>query len=110
MTIKIKPDQVMYSNISKSKDGYNNARVVVKANEKEYMSISYEWEGKEIPEFAMNLMGFMQANEMELGTVEEHAEEYKEFSCKTCKEHNPELYDKNGKLKKAKKKEENEEE
>lgn len=97
MTIKIDPDQVLYTNISKSKDGYNSARMVVKVSEKEYMSVSYEWEGDAIPEFAMSLMSFMQANEMEIGVNEERASEYEEFSCKTCQEHNPELFDKNGK-------------
>jgi hypothetical protein len=67
MTIKIMPDQVVYTNISKSKDGYNSARMVVKGGEKEYMAISYEWEGDTIPEFALNLMSFMQANELEVG-------------------------------------------
>ena len=108
MTIKIDPDQVLYTNISKSKDGYNSARVVVKVSDKEYMSVSYEWEGDDIPDFAMNLMSFMQANAMEVGVNEERAAEYEEFSCKTCQEHNPELYDKNGKLK-SKPKEKSEE-
>lgn len=76
MKISIGADQVMYSNISKSKDGYNSARVVAKMNEKEYMSVSYEWEGKTIPDFAMNLMSFMQANELEFAA---------EKQCKKCK-------------------------
>lgn len=67
MNIKIMPDQVVYTNISRSKEGYNSARMVVKANEKEYMSISYEWEGDGIPDFALSLMGFMQANALEVG-------------------------------------------
>ena len=76
MKIMIAADQVMYSNISKSKDGYNSARIVAKMNEKEYMSVSYEWEGSNIPDFAMSLMGFMQANELELAN---------EKMCKKCK-------------------------
>ena len=78
MTITIDPEQVMYTNISKSKDGYNSARVVVKTGEKEYMSISYEWEGSDIPDFAMNLMGFMQANSLEIG------KEYEEGAAAKC--------------------------
>ena len=85
MTIKIAPDQVMFSNISKSKDGYNSARVVAKVNDNEYMSVSYEWEGNNVPDFAMNLMSFMQANAMELGTVESFGDEYAEFSAKKGK-------------------------
>ena len=85
MTIKIGADQVLYTNISKSKDGYNSARVVAKVSEKEYMSVSYEWEGDAIPDFAMNLMSFMQANEMEIGLDKELASEYEEFAAKSKK-------------------------
>lgn len=85
MSISIDPEQVMYTNISKSKDGYNSARVVVKAGEKEYMSISYEWEGDSVPDFAMGLMGFMQANEIKTGIVEEQAEAYDEYAAKMKK-------------------------
>jgi len=84
MTIKIGADQVMFSNISKSKDGYNSARVVAKVNEKEYMSVSYEWEGDSVPDFAMNLMSFMQANEMGSG-VNSLGDEYAEFAAKSKK-------------------------
>jgi len=80
MVIKIAADQVMFSNISKSKDGYNSARVVAKISDNEYMSVSYEWEGTNVPDFAMTLMSFMQANAMELGTVEAYAEEYEEIA------------------------------
>ena len=76
MKITIAADQVMYSNISKSKDGYNSARVVAKISDNEYMSVSYEWEGSNVPDFAMNLMGFMQANEIEVGAHADLADEY----------------------------------
>lgn len=83
-SINIDPEQVVYTNISKSKDGYNSARLVVKANEKEYMSISYEWEGSHVPDFAMNLMSFMKANQLEVGkNYEEEAQ--KEKMCPDCK-------------------------
>jgi hypothetical protein len=75
MRIDINPDEVVYTNISKSKDGYNSARVVCKMGENAYMNISYEWEGKDIPDFAMNLMGFMQANKIEVGYVSDEEEE-----------------------------------
>lgn len=84
MKITITADQVMYSNISKSKDGYNSARVVAKVNDKEYMSVSYEWEGNSIPDFAMNLMSFMQANEMG-HEINELGDEYAEFAAKSKK-------------------------
>ena len=69
LTINISPDEVMYTNISKSKDGYNSARIVVKRGDKEYMSISYEWEGEGVPGFALDLMGFMQASEIKPNVI-----------------------------------------
>jgi hypothetical protein len=65
MNLTIDPENVVFSTISKSKDGYNYARVVCKMGDNAYMSVNYEWEGKDVPDFAMNLMGFMQANELE---------------------------------------------
>lgn len=88
MNISIDPEEVMYSQISKSKDGYNSARMVIKTGEKEYMAISYEWEGEGVPDFVMNMMGFMQANEISTGITEAHAEEYaakmKKEVCEDC--------------------------
>jgi len=103
MTIKISPDQVMFSNISKSKDGYNSARLVAKVNDNEYMSVSYEWEGNSVPDFAMNLMSFMQANAMELGTVSEHAEEYEALSAKKAPTKKDDMMDEEDDMKKKKK-------
>ena len=84
LNIKIDKEEVMYTNISKSKDGYNSARVVVKRGDNEYMSISYEWEGDGVPGFAMDLMGFMKASEIEPNIVlnEEAYTEYEEYSAK----------------------------
>ena len=62
LSISILPDEIMHFGMSVSKDGYKSARVIVKRGEKEYMQIGYEWEGDSIPEFVMNLMGFVQAN------------------------------------------------
>ena len=88
--INVTPDEVMYTNISTSKDGYNSARMVVKRGDNEYMSVSYEWEGNSIPGFAMDLMSFMKNNNMETSGVWEGKEEaYEDYSCKTCKKHNP---------------------
>jgi len=103
MTIKIKAEQVMFSNIAKSKDGYNSARVVAKIADNEYMSVNYEWEGNNIPDFAMSLMGFMQANAMELGTVSEHAEEYEALSAKKAPTKKDDMRDEEDDMKKKKK-------
>lgn len=67
-SVKVMSDQVMYTNISKSTE-YNSARLVAKMGDNEYMSISYEWDGESVPEFAMNLMGFMQANNIETSGI-----------------------------------------
>jgi len=92
LNISINKDEVMYTNISKSKDGYNSARVVVKRGDKEYMSISYEWEGDGVPGFAMDLMGFMKASEIEPNKVlneEEYASyvrSYETWAADKCPE------------------------
>lgn len=88
-SVSVMADEVMYTSINTSKDGYNSARMVIKKGDNEYMSISYEWEGSGIPGFAMDLMGFMKTNNVETSGVWEGKEElYEEFSCKTCTKHN----------------------
>lgn len=78
LKITISAQTVMYVSISKSKDGYNTARCYVKVAEKEYLSVSYEWEGDGVPGFAMDLMGFMQANAEQIEKAQ--AELEKEFA------------------------------
>jgi hypothetical protein len=68
-SIKVKVDDVMYANISTSKDGYNSARMVVKQANEQYLSISCEWEGDAIPSFALDLMGFMKASKVETSGI-----------------------------------------
>jgi len=81
-SLNIESEEVMYTNISKYKDGYNSARIVVKKGDKEYMTVSYEWEGDYIPDFAMNLMSFMKANNVETsGIWPEKEEAYTEYSA-----------------------------
>lgn len=63
ITIKVLADQIMHTGISVSKDGYKSARMLVKIRDKEYLSISYEWEGDNVPGFVMEIMSFIQANE-----------------------------------------------
>ena len=83
LVVSVNPSEVMYTNISTSKDGYNSARMVIKRGEKEYMSISCEWEGADIPGFAMDLMGFMKNNKVETsGVWPEKEEAFAEYSAK----------------------------
>lgn len=79
--IKIKAEDVMYTNISTSKDGYNSARIVVKRGDNEYLNVSCEWEGTGIPSFALDLMGFMKANKSEVsGVLPGKEDDYKKFT------------------------------
>ena len=77
MTLSVNPDQIMYSGIRRSKDGYNNAGFEAKLGEGEFVSVSYEWKGDGIPDFVFDLMGFLQSNKEEVtASIEKHAEEY----------------------------------
>ena len=92
MTLSIKPEQVMATNIRRTKEGYNSASMVIMLGENEYMHIGYEWQGKDITDTAMDFMGFMSANKEEIeAAIEEHKESYAEYSAK-----------KGGKMKKKK--------
>jgi len=80
MTLSINPDEVMHTSISKSKEGYNYASVVAKKGEGEYISINYEWKGNVIPDFAFDLMGFIQSNKESINkAVASYTQEYDEF-------------------------------
>jgi hypothetical protein len=82
MTIDIEPAKVVYTSIQKS-SGYNSARLVVKAGDKEYLQISYDWEGSGIPDFAMQLMEFMKSNNVETSGVWPGQEDaHTEFAAK----------------------------
>lgn len=69
MTIKISPEDVVFTSIQKSKDNYNSARMVVKVGDKAYMNVGVEWEGETIPAMAMDMMGTLTASEIEPNTV-----------------------------------------
>ena len=73
--VSVDPKNVVYTNISTSQDGYNSARIVSKTGDKQYMVISYEWEGTVIPDFAVDLMSFMQKNGVETSGVWQENEE-----------------------------------
>ena len=82
LNFSISKDNVVYTNISTNSDGYNGARIVVKVADKQYMSVSYEWEGSEkIPDFVMDVMKFMQTSGMKVNEVVVGREDdYKEYS------------------------------
>ena len=60
-SVGIDVKKVKNVSISRYANGYNYARVHSKIADNEYMDIHYEWEGKEIPEFAMQAMEIMKA-------------------------------------------------
>jgi hypothetical protein len=85
MNIAIDPTQVVYTSIMKDKSGFNSARMVIKAGDKEYLQISYDWEGSSVPDFALNLMDFMKSSSVETSGVWPGQEvaytEYEESKC-----------------------------
>ncbi len=87
LTIKVAPDDIVYTSINKSKDNYNSARLVAKVGEKAYMNIGVEWEGETVPSFAMELMGTLTASQIEPNTIVEGKEnDYLEYEdgAKKC--------------------------
>lgn len=76
MKIEIMPEDIKGVEIMKSGD-YRYARVGVKRGEDEYLNITYEWKGSDIPEFVMRLMDFVKANAEEI----EKAKDDEEFAA-----------------------------
>ena len=86
-SVSINPTEVLYTSINTSKDGYNSARLVAKRADKQYLSVSFEWEGGGIPDFALDLVEFMKANNMETSGIWVDKEgDYTEFAAKMSKE------------------------
>jgi len=58
-TVAIDVATIRSANISRYADGYNYASVTCKTADKEFMTVHYEWQGKVIPEFAMQVMDML---------------------------------------------------
>lgn len=83
MTITIAPEEIVGSEIVKSGD-YRYASIGVKKGDKEFMRISYEWQGEGVPEFVMAIMSWMSSNKEIIDPLkEERAEEYKALKERT---------------------------
>ncbi len=83
MTINILPEEIVGSEIVKSGD-YRYASIGVKKGDKEYMRISYEWQGEGVPEFVMAIMSWMSSNKEIIDPLKkERAEEYKALKERT---------------------------
>jgi len=79
ITISIKTDDIIGSEIMRNGD-YKYARVGVKKNDDEYVSISYEWKGAQVPEFVLMLMQWVQANsDLDVETRKALEIEYDQF-------------------------------
>ena len=76
MKINIMAEDIKGVEIMKSGD-YRYARVGVKRGEDEYLNVSYEWKGENIPEFVMGLMDYMKAN----SEVIEQSKDDEEFAA-----------------------------
>ena len=75
--------EVMSTSVHKSQGGYNYASVNIKKGDDQYVSIGYEWKGKEVPDLAMDMLGFMQASKEEVeAATQEFAEECKAFAAR----------------------------
>lgn len=57
--IELDSSKLVYGSIRRYSDGYSYASLAMKMNDNEVMHINYEWEGDEIPEFAMNIMDML---------------------------------------------------
>ena len=76
-------EEVMYTSIRKSSGGYNYASVGIKRGDDQYINIEYEWKGTDVPDFAMDMLGFMQASKNEIEKASKKmAEEYKAFASR----------------------------
>jgi hypothetical protein len=78
LTINISPDTIIGSEIMKNRD-YKYATLAVKLGDKEFMRVSYEWQGDGVPDFVMGIMSWMQSSE-------------NQEAIKNLKETNKELY------------------
>jgi len=58
-SINLDSKNIQHVRISRSKDGYNNASMTCKINDREYMFVDCEWQGDDIPDFAMSVMEHM---------------------------------------------------
>lgn len=71
-------DNIMNVSMTKSKSGYNYVSVGIKLADNQYISIGYEWQGDNIPDFAMDMLSYLSADKAKLEKASE-SKEYKEF-------------------------------
>jgi hypothetical protein len=62
-------EEVMSTSVYKSKSGYNYASLNIAKGEDQYINISYEWKGNDIPDLAMDILSYMQVDNKTNKTV-----------------------------------------
>lgn len=102
LTVKIAAEDVTSVGISKYSDGYNYASISAKPGSKkseascgcpsessgcgcggDYISVSYEWQGNDVPDIVMDIMAFVQSEKAAIDiSIEEKAEAWAEYSAK----------------------------
>ena len=90
LTLQLSPEEVVYVNISTSKSGYNYATVGVRrGQDDDYISLSYEWRGKKVPDTVMDMMSFIKENDaMITANLEANKEIASKFERKPVEEEN----------------------
>ena len=79
ITLAFDPSEIIGADITKIGE-YKYASVGIKRGDNERLRISYEWSGEGIPDFVMNLMSWMQANQEDIDkNKQEFEDEYKEL-------------------------------
>jgi len=78
-TLKFTSDEVAGVSIHKSKNGYNYADLNIKRSNDQYIRISYEWSGDKLPDFAMDVLGYIQINKEGASISDEVKKEIAEF-------------------------------
>ena len=106
LTVKIMAEDVTSVNISKYSDGYNYASISAKPGSskesagcgcvteatagcgcgKEYINVSYEWQGNDVPDVVMDIMSFVQSEKASVElSIEEKSEEWASYQTEIAK-------------------------
>jgi len=85
---KFNSDEIGSVSIHKSKNGYNYADISIKRGKDQFIRLSYEWEGDMLPDFAMDVVGYIQLNKEDASTDENMEKEiasFKERLVEACR-------------------------
>jgi hypothetical protein len=71
-------DEIGSVSIHKSKNGYNYADISIKRGNDQFIRLGYEWSGEMLPDFAMDVVGYIQ---MEKASIENNEDLQKEIAA-----------------------------